>query len=781
MTSVWDTASWTQTGSFKLPSTCASIKNDGNFAICTHNASYYEHVGEDVKEKAAEGGGEQVWAVQLVGDDMYFTTDSGKLGRYNTKKGASVWTIPAHSLLAIGLHVNGAFVATCSKDMTVSVWETATGKAVKSYKGHEGACESVRISSDGKTLVSGGSDGLYFWDTATGALRDRIYTKVFGLDMSRDGKRVAVAGAEGLSVWDTQSMARIAAIGGVAFTAVALSPDGKALATSALPSEYVLRVFDVAALLAHPLDFRAFSAPLVGHAFPVNQIAVAKDGKTILSSRGGVKVWDVATERVVRSIDVGRLAATPDEKTVASVDEGKIVVFDVATGTSKATVPAADVADVDIDAKATRVLAVAPTLVRLLDSKTGHEIAKFAAPAIQVAKLSPDGNSFAVGAGAAIEIVDAKTGKSKATLVGHAENVTSLAWSGNGKVLGSASRHDAKAITWDVAKKKKLATFGGHVQDVTSIDVDATGKLAVTGSSDGTTRIWDAATAKQMKVLRVPHEDAERDLKRGYSADLFDVHFTGDGKRVFTAAANNSVRGYDVSTGAPVVTLSGFFKYYLPGINENDPTLAKPAVPMSANAAKFHLAAMQACTDGKEAEALENIQKVPQALDFPVPDDNGNGWTLTMMCADHNLPNVVKQLLAMGADATLTRKSGEGALESAVRGGYDDIVKMLIAAKVSVTHANKNGETPLFLAAATGHVNAMKMLLDAGAPVDAKGPGGARALHYAAAFGTADAVRLLLDKGADMNKGDDEGASPMSWAHDKENEDTMAVFRKRAG
>jgi WD40 repeat protein len=71
------------------------------------------------------------------------------------------------------------------------------------------------------------------------------------------------------------------------------------------------------------------------------------------------------------------------------------------------------------------------------------------------------------------------------------------------------------------------------------------GKRIVTASLDDTARVWDAATGKQIVVLR------------GHQDIVNSAEFSPDNRRIVTASSDNTVRVWDASTGEPIVVLRG--------------------------------------------------------------------------------------------------------------------------------------------------------------------------------------------------------------------------------
>jgi WD40 repeat protein len=170
----------------------------------------------------------------------------------------------------------------------VLVWETATGRLVRTFKGHGKLVTSVAFSPDGRRLASGG-DGACVWDLASGKQVRRFPGSgnfTYALAFSPDGRELVAGGKEAV-VWDLSSGEELCRRGGRHrwVAAVALSPDGRLLATAG--EDGLVRLWDFAG--------GAELAALAGHLGRAYAVAFSPDGQTLAS--GGedttVLLWDV--------------------------------------------------------------------------------------------------------------------------------------------------------------------------------------------------------------------------------------------------------------------------------------------------------------------------------------------------------------------------------------------------------------------------------------------------------------------------------------------------------
>ncbi|MFM8890025.1 MAG: WD40 repeat domain-containing serine/threonine protein kinase [Planctomycetia bacterium] len=102
------------------------------------------------------------------------------------------------------------------------------------------------------------------------------------------------------------------------------------------------------------------------------------------------------------------------------------------------------------------------------------------------------------------------------------------------------------AALLDDAIDESLAVLRGHTARVTS--VAAAGPVVVTGSEDGTARIWSAVGAAGW---------TETHRLEGHTAAIWGVAVSADGTRVATASADQTARIWDAESGQTLGTLRG--------------------------------------------------------------------------------------------------------------------------------------------------------------------------------------------------------------------------------
>jgi WD40 repeat protein len=284
--------------------------------------------------------------------------------------------------------------------------------------------------------------------------------------------------------------------------------------------------------------------------------AWSPDGKTFATGAvdGSVAIWQVGRDLPVRTI------STPSPVTALSFDRTMLLVgsgthvrlVDVQTGRTKTVALRGGVLAAILDPTG-QVFAVATraapkgTAALILSARTGRVIRRLPERGIRSFAFSPDGKLLASGGYSAhptAQIWDARTGKRRHVLK-HTGYVLAERFSPDGGSLVTSSQ-DGAAYVWDVATGQRqlllvggpgaagavnasafspegteiatasdnrlgtiyysrdgrlFASLAGHQNAVTSIDFDSSGRTVVTGSSDGTARLWDALPEGTLRAI----------------------------------------------------------------------------------------------------------------------------------------------------------------------------------------------------------------------------------------------------------------------------------------
>ena len=132
-----------------------------------------------------------------------------------------------------------------------------------------------------------------------------------------------------------------------------------------------------------------------------------------------------------------------------------------------------------------------------------------------------------------------------AALTGHTDRIHSMTFSPDGNTLVTGS-YDGTVRLWDVATHRQIgAPLAGHDGEIYSVAFSPNGKVVASGADDGIVRLWDAATHRQIGAPLASHDD-----------EIYSVAFSPNGKVVASGADDGIVRLWDAAThrqiGAPL-------------------------------------------------------------------------------------------------------------------------------------------------------------------------------------------------------------------------------------
>jgi WD40 repeat protein len=173
---------------------------------------------------------------------------------------------------------------------------------------------------------------------------------------------------------------------------------------------------------------------------------------------------------------------------------------------------------------------------------------------LRSAAFSPNGSRVAMVSDAGVVICDSASGKRLFSVYDvDVSNYFFVAYSPDGARIvtatGSSSGKNNTAVILDAATGREIMVLRGHEGPVRFASFSSDGSRVVTGSDDGTARVWNAETGEQVMVLR--HENG-----------VANAAFSPDGTRIVTATGSfsgwhNTARVWDAAIGKEIMVLRG--------------------------------------------------------------------------------------------------------------------------------------------------------------------------------------------------------------------------------
>lgn len=451
------------------------------------------------------------------------------------KEGVRVWDAESGDLIGkkdqlghvfcVAYAPNGVYLASSSSDCTVRLWNGETLAKLAILIGHCNDVYSVAYSPDGSELLSASGDTtLIRWSTASGKMigapfkahEARIYSAVH----SPNGRFIASGSSDNtIRVWDADSLSESSTTQPAATRAIACSPDGTTFATAG--DDAMIHIRDIAS--------GASLRMLTGHIRSVGTIVFSSDGHLLASGSVDctVRIWNSITGTELHKLvghrnAVTSIVFTADGKHVISASYDKTVrrwTFGLGDDNGEVLFRQDYWVDCICLSPDGKLLASGgrDKMVRFSNPESGKEVGKRCVPeaGIRALAFSADGKYVASGCeDYTIQIWNVNTRSGVRLLTGHSNWVLSVAFSHDGAQLVSSSG-DHTIRQWDVETGAELRKLVGHTQSlwcVSTIDE----KRIISGSSDGTVRIWNSDVMQKGYVPEVGQELSSLSITDGW-------------------------------------------------------------------------------------------------------------------------------------------------------------------------------------------------------------------------------------------------------------------------
>lgn len=283
---------------------------------------------------------------------------------WETRSGKKVRTLnrPAPVIRSVAWSPDGRLLAAAGGGDTVTIWDTQTWERLKTLKGHTEIVHSIAFSPDSHTLASGSSDKtVQLWDIASGKAVQTLaqpvpeagYRRsagvpgmVFAIAFSPDGSTLASGGGDGvghsgeLVLWDI--------------------PSGQLRERLLAPGEPQVWTLDFSPdgelLISGAVDgtvtiYDAAAGKVLGQlegGGPLRSIAISPDGRILAAGiRDLIRLWDWRTEELLQTLDghanfVGSLDFSADGGRLLSGGSSEVKLWELARPEARTAPPTQD-------------------------------------------------------------------------------------------------------------------------------------------------------------------------------------------------------------------------------------------------------------------------------------------------------------------------------------------------------------------------------------------------------------------------------------------------------
>ena len=345
---------------------------------------------------------------------------------------------------AVAFSIDGMIVASGSHDKTIKLWDSKTGKLLRTLKRHKDTISSIKFWPDGRIMSSTSWDNtVILWDTQTWKPIRTLSLVQYGPVISGNSKTLAFWSDKEVRLWDLQTgdfKQTSLTHDGNNINSLSISPDGNLIATGS-------------GIIRRSLSLSEIGPPKIF---------------------GEFRIWNNQTDELLRKMEfsnelVSSLSYSPDGTMLAigsvkaeeGVFIGQVKICNPNTGDLIRTMEWRWGGSAYMNASIafssdSKVIASSglDAVVRVWDTNTGEQKVALQSPQSGGTAFifSPLDDIIATwGAGNEVFLWKAQSGELKQKFTGHSNRVISVAFSSDGKFLTSCGE-DKTVRLWRISE-----------------------------------------------------------------------------------------------------------------------------------------------------------------------------------------------------------------------------------------------------------------------------------------------------------------------------------------
>jgi eukaryotic-like serine/threonine-protein kinase len=465
-----------------------------------------------------DGGTAQYYAVAIAADSAtFFTGDlAGEVVQWNAVDGTRIKSFPRFARLVrtLAISPDGSILVVGCLGGTCAVIDMLEGKIVGNLRIKASGVYQLTFSRDGERFYALMADAtLHIFDTNGMGEVDQIEVGDARSMAFLNDRTVATCGSKGLRFWDLPTKTMSGSFLGDESGTEAIIPGPR-------PGTLMMSGMGFAMRLWETTPLTCAARLLGGTNQTVFSAQPSPDGTVVASTdaAGVVRLWDIATQKLLGQCagpsGGGRSVAwRPGTHDFAAVfDKGDVAIFHAGPeGVAMVSMwkvhkeescGAAFSADGGLLATSSQ-----KDGIKIWNAETHELVRRLSTTQASVlgVEFSPDGKRvLSAGVGPGLVVSNVATGAVLAAIPDTFQNFRAR-YSPDGKTIAVANSLSEVGLL-DAETLSVIRVMRGHSNLIVDVHFSTDGRMVVSGSADGTIRLWNVATGRSLATLELGGE-----------------------------------------------------------------------------------------------------------------------------------------------------------------------------------------------------------------------------------------------------------------------------------